>query len=97
MLERFEELKDEIVQLGNTEFITAITDNLPSNPAMNNEMMAVLDVYRKLLEPFKVITVAAQGSTYPTLGLVARFLMPIVTEKDGNMLAPSEEDGRLQT
>lgn len=96
MLERFAELRPEIVQLGTAEFVDVILDSIPRNAAMNAEMTDVLDVYKKLLTPFKDITLRAQASKHPTLPIVARFLLPILNNKAGNVLAPNTDDGRLQ-
>ena len=59
MLDLFMELKDEIIQVGTTLLIPAITENIPTNPAMNAEMMDVIHVYRNLLKPFKEASIAA--------------------------------------
>lgn len=96
MLERFEELRPEIVQLGNNEFVDAILDNIPRNAAMNREMTDVLDVYKRLLTPFKYMTIDAQAASHPTLPLVARFLLPILNDKPGNVLQVTPSDGDLQ-
>lgn len=96
MLERFAELKDEIVTLASTKFIDVITNNLPRSQALNQEMMDVLDIYKTILEPFKVITVQSQLSHAPSLPVVARFLLPILNNKEGHVLQVTEEDGTLQ-
>ncbi len=96
MLERFAELRPEIVQLGAQDFVDAIQENIPRNQAMNNEMTEVLDVYQTLLTPFKDITLRSQASAHPTLPMVARFLLPILLGKPGHVLDVTPEDGMLQ-
>lgn len=63
---------------------------------MLDEMMEVIKIYKNLLAPFKDVSIAAQGSSYPTLPLVAKFLLPILNGKHGNTLQKLPEDGRLQ-
>lgn len=59
-------------------------------------MKNVVQVYRDLLKPFKDITAISQGSKFPTLPAVAKFLIPIVCSKVGNHLEILPSDGKLQ-
>lgn len=96
MLDRFAELREDIMQIGSSHFIEAITSNIPRSKAMADEMLEVLDIYKKILSPFRDMTLASQGSSYPTLPVVARFLLPILCAKSGHVLAESRSDGPLQ-
>jgi hypothetical protein len=58
-------------------------------------MKTVVQVYRDLLKPFKDITAISQGSRYPTLPAVAKFLLPILCDKIGNHLEILPDDGKL--
>jgi hypothetical protein len=58
-------------------------------------MLAVISVYKDILESFKSMTVIVQGSTYPTLPILARWLLPVLDEKPGTCLAAAEDDGPL--
>lgn len=59
-------------------------------------MLAVIDAYIRILTPFKEATIAAQGSTHPTLPAAARFLLPLLNEVPGNLLGQDSTDGALQ-
>jgi hypothetical protein len=59
MLDRFMELFEEIKIVGGNLYVDAINKHIPSSKAHHDEMMAVIAIYRDLLQPFKEMTAAS--------------------------------------
>lgn len=96
MLQRFNELYNFVVAVAAKHRLQAVNDNLPKNASEEAMMKSVINIYLNFLQPFKFASLVAQGSTYPTLPYVARFLLPIIFRVAGNMLQQRLSDSLLE-
>lgn len=92
MMMRFKELYKDIKYIANEYHIDPVRTLLPRTERDEAEMERVVNVYAQFLRPFATMTSLAQGSSFPSLPVVARFVLPIVSESQASTIAPKQSD-----